>query len=152
MRRSPVTGFSIVCPVRIISVDLLGSRWCSSCSLRQRGRPGKLDNPPICGGGPASFPCGKPHPVGRGRKLNFAAVAVETRARAEDAQPLRPTRTIARLWQDAVAQDRQTPAYLVQDGDTWREISWQEAAQTVEELAHGLLALGGRQGGALARV
>jgi long-chain acyl-CoA synthetase len=77
-------------------------------------------------------------------------VAVETRARAEDAQPLRPTRTIARLWQDAVAQDRQTPAYLVQDGDTWREISWQEAAQTVDELAHGLLALGVRKGDAFA--
>src|SRR4029453_7793887 len=82
--------------------------------------------------------------------LSFEAVAVETRAPAEDAQPLRPARTIARLWQDGVAQNRQAPAYLVQDGDRWREISWQEAAETVDELAHGLLALGVRKGDAFA--
>jgi long-chain acyl-CoA synthetase len=82
--------------------------------------------------------------------LSLAAVAVETRARAEDAQPLRPTRTIARLWQDGIAQKRPTPAYLVQEGDTWREVSSQEAAQTVDELAHGLLALGVRKGDAFA--
>jgi len=82
--------------------------------------------------------------------LSFAAVAVETRARAEDAQPLRPKRTIARLWQDGIAQNRQTPAYLVQEGDVWREVSWREAAQIVDELAHGLLALGVRKGDAFA--
>jgi long-chain acyl-CoA synthetase len=80
--------------------------------------------------------------------LSFGAVAVETRARAEDAQPLPRTRTIARLWQDGIAQQRTTPAYLVQDGDEWREVSWQEAAEIVDELAHGLLALGVRKGDA----
>jgi long-chain acyl-CoA synthetase len=77
-------------------------------------------------------------------------VAVETRVRTEDAQPLRRTRTIARLWQDGIAQQRTTAAYLVQDGDEWREISWQEAAEAVDELAHGLLALGVRKGDAFA--
>jgi long-chain acyl-CoA synthetase len=84
------------------------------------------------------------------RDLSFGAVAVETRARAEDAQPLPRTRTIARLWQDGIAQQRTTPAYLVQDGNEWREVSWQEAAEIVDELAHGLLALGVRRGDAFA--
>jgi long-chain acyl-CoA synthetase len=75
-------------------------------------------------------------------------VAIETRAFAEETQPLRPTRTIARLWQDGVAQKRRTPAYLVQQGDRWQEVSWEEAAQAVDELAHGLLALGIRKGDA----
>jgi long-chain acyl-CoA synthetase len=60
------------------------------------------------------------------------------------------TRTIARLWQDAVARDRPGPAYLVQDGDAWREVSWREAARIVDELAHGLLALSVRKGDAFA--
>jgi long-chain acyl-CoA synthetase len=51
-------------------------------------------------------------------------------------------RTIARLWQDAVARGWGDPAYLVQDGNEWREVSWAEAARGVDELAHGLLALG----------
>ena len=42
------------------------------------------------------------------------------------------------------------PAYLVQDGDDWREVSWREAAESVDELAHGLLALGVRKGDAFA--
>src|SRR5438445_2678769 len=57
-------------------------------------------------------------------------------------------RTIARLWQDAVARGRSGPAYLVQEGDTWREVSWDEATRAVDELAHGLLALGIRKGDA----
>jgi long-chain acyl-CoA synthetase len=59
-------------------------------------------------------------------------------------------KTIARLWQDAVGQDRPGAAYLVQDGDEWRSISWAEARQAVDELAHGLLALGIRKGDAFA--
>jgi long-chain acyl-CoA synthetase len=59
-------------------------------------------------------------------------------------------RTIARLWQDAVARQWGHAAYLVQDGDDWREVSWQEAAEAVDELAHGLLALGVRKGDAFA--
>ena len=60
------------------------------------------------------------------------------------------TRTIARLWQDAVARGLDSPAYLVQEGDSWRPVSWTEAAQAVDEIAHGLLALGVRKGDAFA--
>jgi long-chain acyl-CoA synthetase len=60
------------------------------------------------------------------------------------------TRTIARLWQDAVARGLESPAYLVQEGATWRPVSWAEAAQAVDEIAHGLLALGVRKGDAFA--
>jgi long-chain acyl-CoA synthetase len=55
-------------------------------------------------------------------------------------------RTIARLWQDAVAAERTGAAYLVQEADGWREVSWDEAARAVDELAHGLLDLGIRKG------
>jgi long-chain acyl-CoA synthetase len=60
------------------------------------------------------------------------------------------TRTIARLWQDAVARGLESPAYLVQEGEEWRPVSWMEAAQAVDEIAHGLLALGVRKGDAFA--
>jgi long-chain acyl-CoA synthetase len=60
------------------------------------------------------------------------------------------TRTIARLWQDAVTRDPGATAYLVQETDGWREVSWAEAGRAVDELAHGLLALGVRKGDAFA--
>ena len=62
--------------------------------------------------------------------------------------PVATGRTIARLWREALAQQRAGPAYLVQDGEDWREVSWDEAARAVDELAHGLLALGIRKGDA----
>jgi long-chain acyl-CoA synthetase len=55
-------------------------------------------------------------------------------------------RTIARLWQDAVAQNRGGAAYLVQHGDHWHDVGWAEAAERVENLANGLLARGVRKG------
>jgi long-chain acyl-CoA synthetase len=58
------------------------------------------------------------------------------------------TQTIARLWQDAVARDPAAVAYLVQDGDDWREVSWAEAGEAVDEIAQGLLALGVEKGDA----
>ncbi len=57
-------------------------------------------------------------------------------------------RTIARLWRDAVAAGRGNPAYLEQRGESWEPISWQEAAERVEDYANGLLALGVRKGDA----
>ncbi|HVD43485.1 MAG TPA: long-chain fatty acid--CoA ligase [Gaiellaceae bacterium] len=60
------------------------------------------------------------------------------------------TRTIARLWQDAVARGLESPAYLVQEGEEWRPVSWADAGQAVDEIAHGLLALGVRKGDAFA--
>jgi long-chain acyl-CoA synthetase len=61
-------------------------------------------------------------------------------------------RTIGRLWLDAVSQNRSSPAYLVERDSVWREVSWQEAAKEVDELAHGLLSLGVRKGDAFAIV
>ena len=57
-------------------------------------------------------------------------------------------RTIERLWRDAVAAGRTTPAYLVQHGDHWHELSWAEANDRVEAYANGLLSLGVRKGDA----
>jgi long-chain acyl-CoA synthetase len=51
-------------------------------------------------------------------------------------------RTIWSLWQDALAKGRTGPAYLVEDANGWREVSWAEAGQAVDELANGLLSLG----------
>jgi long-chain acyl-CoA synthetase len=58
-------------------------------------------------------------------------------------------RTIPRLWRDAVGAKRTRTAYLVEaEPGLWREISWDEAARAVEELANGLLARGIRKGDA----
>ena len=57
-------------------------------------------------------------------------------------------RTIPEVWRDAVSADRSFPAYLVQEGDAWRKVSWQEAGTAVGELANGLLARGLRKGDA----
>ncbi len=59
-------------------------------------------------------------------------------------------RTIARLWRDAVAAKRTNPAYLVQEGEEWHPVSWEEAAERVDAYANGLLALGIRRGDAFA--
>ena len=37
------------------------------------------------------------------------------------------SRTIPRLWRDSIARNTGT-AYLVDEGDTWREVSWADAA------------------------
>src|ERR687886_1310967 len=74
-------------------------------------------------------------------------MVTETAAHAETAAPASRGRTIARLWLDAVAEGRDRPGYLVEDEPgAWREVSWAEAARAVDELAHGLLALGVRKG------
>ena len=56
------------------------------------------------------------------------------------------SRTIPDLWQKAVAANRAAPAYLAEEEDGWREVSWEEAARRVEEIAFGLLALGIEKG------
>jgi long-chain acyl-CoA synthetase len=58
-------------------------------------------------------------------------------------------RTIPRLWRDAVARNTGT-AYLVDEGESWREVTWPEAAERVELLANGLLARGVGKGDAFA--
>ena len=58
-------------------------------------------------------------------------------------------RTIVRLWRDAVSTGRTGTAYLTEtEPGTWREVSWNEAAQTVDELANGLLSRGISKGDA----
>ena len=61
-------------------------------------------------------------------------------------------RTIANLWQDAVAAAHSDPAYLQEIDGVWCEVTWAEAARAVDELANGLLALGIRKGDAFAIV
>ena len=58
-------------------------------------------------------------------------------------------RTIPRLWRDGAARNT-GPAYLVDDGGAWNEVSWADAAERVELLANGLLARGIRKGDAFA--
>lgn len=58
------------------------------------------------------------------------------------------TRTIGRLWRDAVAAGHPEPAYLRRVDDTWLEVTWAEAAERVDLLANGLLARGVRKGDA----
>ena len=59
-------------------------------------------------------------------------------------------RTIPELWRRGATHDDSMPAYLVEAGDAWREVSWREAAERVDALANGLLALGIRKGDTLA--
>jgi long-chain acyl-CoA synthetase len=66
------------------------------------------------------------------------------------AERARSTRTIGRMWLDGAAKARPTPAYLSEEADGWHEHSWAEAATAVDELAHGLLALGVKKGDAFA--
>jgi long-chain acyl-CoA synthetase len=56
------------------------------------------------------------------------------------------TKTIANLWRRA--ESRTGTAYMVETDGEWREISWEEAQTAVDEIAHGLLALGVGKGDA----
>jgi long-chain acyl-CoA synthetase len=55
-------------------------------------------------------------------------------------------RTIARLWRDAVSAAQPGPAYLVESGDGWSEVSWADADERVRAYANGFLARGVRKG------
>jgi long-chain acyl-CoA synthetase len=72
----------------------------------------------------------------------------ETASAAAETAPASGRRTIARLWQDAVAANRLTPAYLVERDGGWAEVSWEEADERVRAYANGLLARGVRKGDA----
>ena len=61
---------------------------------------------------------------------------------------LSAVRTIGQLWRTATTAGRTRPAYLVERGDRWEEVSWEEAGRAVEELANGLLARGVGKGDA----
>ncbi len=55
-------------------------------------------------------------------------------------------RTAQELWRDAVRDAPAEPAYLEETAEGWQPVSWQEAAERVEELSRGLLARGVRRG------
>jgi long-chain acyl-CoA synthetase len=59
-------------------------------------------------------------------------------------------KTITALWRDAVARNSTLPAYLAERDGRWEEVSWPEAAERVDALANGLLALGVKKGDAFA--
>jgi long-chain acyl-CoA synthetase len=56
------------------------------------------------------------------------------------------SRTTPELWRDALRDAPDQPAYLEETADGWRPVSWNEAGERVEALAHGLLARGVRHG------
>jgi long-chain acyl-CoA synthetase len=70
-------------------------------------------------------------------------------AAAQRGESGRP-QTIARLWLDAAAERKVDPPYLAERDGRWEPVGWDEAARTVDELAHGLLSLGVRKGDAFA--
>jgi len=55
-------------------------------------------------------------------------------------------RTTPELWRDAVRDAPDGPAYLEETEDGWQPVSWDEAAERIEALAHALLARGVRHG------
>jgi len=59
-------------------------------------------------------------------------------------------RTAPDLWRYVLAQHFRAPAYLEEREEGWREVSWQEAGERVEVLAHALLAHGVRRGDVVA--
>jgi long-chain acyl-CoA synthetase len=59
-------------------------------------------------------------------------------------------RTAPALWRHVLDQQRETPAYLEETADGWRPVSWPDAAERVDALAHALLARGVRRGDAVA--
>jgi long-chain acyl-CoA synthetase len=60
--------------------------------------------------------------------------------------------TTPSLWHDVLERGFTTPAYLEEQPDGWREVSWTEAAARVEALGKALQARGVRHGDAVAVV
>ncbi len=75
----------------------------------------------------------------------MARAEIEDAARSAESEPA-AKRTIARLWLDAATAKRGEPPYLAERDGRWEPVSWAEAERAVDELAHGLLALGVRKG------
>jgi long-chain acyl-CoA synthetase len=55
-------------------------------------------------------------------------------------------RTAPELWRDVVRDAPHEPAYLEEQADGWRPVSWDEATERVADLARGLLGRGVRHG------
>ncbi|TML74007.1 MAG: long-chain fatty acid--CoA ligase [Actinobacteria bacterium] len=80
------------------------------------------------------------------RASNLRRGMTETAPRAPAAPSSGGRRTIDRLWDDALAAARSRPAYLVEEGEGWREVSWREADEAIRAYANGFLARGIRKG------
>jgi long-chain acyl-CoA synthetase len=61
-------------------------------------------------------------------------------------------RTAPELWRRILADAPASPAYLEESETGWQPVSWDDAAERVSALAHGLLARGVRRGDAVAVV
>jgi long-chain acyl-CoA synthetase len=59
-------------------------------------------------------------------------------------------RTAPELWREAVRDAPPTPAYLEEGPEGWSPVSWDEATERIDALAHGLLAHGVRHGDSVA--
>jgi len=59
-------------------------------------------------------------------------------------------RTAPALWRYVQEQRHPMPAYLEEQPEGWRDVSWEEAGRRVDALARGLLARGVRRGDAVA--
>jgi long-chain acyl-CoA synthetase len=59
-------------------------------------------------------------------------------------------RTAPALWRHALEQGYSTPAYLEEQPDGWREVSWEEAGRRVDALQRALLGRGVRKGDSVA--
>jgi long-chain acyl-CoA synthetase len=62
------------------------------------------------------------------------------------------TRTAPALWRYVLDKGLATPAYLEEQAEGWREVSWDEAAGRVDALSRALLARGVKKGDAVAVV
>ena len=60
------------------------------------------------------------------------------------------TRTAPALWRYILDQGHTAPAYLEEQPDGWREVSWDEAGRRVDVLSRALLARGVKRGDAVA--
>ena len=60
------------------------------------------------------------------------------------------TRTAPALWRDTVGRKLATPAYLEEQPEGWRKVSWEEAARRVDALERAMLTHGVRRGNPVA--
>lgn len=78
-----------------------------------------------------------------------ASVTTVSPSIGSGAGPLEQLTTPA-LWRYAVTKGTPLPAYLEEQPDGWRAVSWEEADERIEAIGSALLARGVRKGDAVA--